>query len=667
MESFNNQQSRIAMQGGSNYGEQTFNFNAESAKPLEPLRKDLTLLPAKKKHFIGRKKELQQIEEALANEGILYIVNGIGGIGKSELVEQYLLTHQQDYQHTASFAFSAENNDLRNTLYQVLKRYFYIDKESDTEQLIHRLQGLPKKCLFIFDDLQDKETIKQLEPLHHNADVLITTRLTIAHKSSLNLEVLNPNDAKALFLEYYPTNEAIDDILEFVDYHTLFIELIAKTLAEDCLDLITLRDQINSGEFTRIERDFDRTFNDFLVQRFKIETHTGLKSLLKHLALLPAFEIPYQTLATIFADTPRLDLTLKELVKRGWLAEKENSYKLHQIIKEFILANHPLDFEQEIVPVIDNLITIESIDNKTLYSDILKSLYAICPQQPHEKVAELLTSLAGIYENIGDYRRGIFYQKKVVRIKEALLGDKNIEMATAYNNLALLYELQGNYVQSLPLLQKALAINEKILGAEHPNTAKIYNNLAALYCSQGDFVQALPLHQKALTIREKILDAEHPDTAVSYNNLAELYRSQGDSVQALPLSQKALSINEKILGAEHPDTAVSHNNLGLIYQLLDDYVKALPLCQKALTINEKILGTEHPDTATNYNNLAHLQLDLKNYHRAKYYAEKALKAYQSNDPKKRITNVLELLKDINSNIKEAKKLPLKRRRKYCKD
>ncbi|MGV6809021.1 MAG: hypothetical protein ACWA5U_04020 [bacterium] len=47
--------------------------------------KHLTKLPAKNEHFVGRKQELAQLENDLARDGTVYIVNGIGGIGKSEL------------------------------------------------------------------------------------------------------------------------------------------------------------------------------------------------------------------------------------------------------------------------------------------------------------------------------------------------------------------------------------------------------------------------------------------------------------------------------------------------------------------------------------------------------------------------------------------------------
>ncbi len=602
------------------------NFHQKRLPDKTP--KNLTALPAKNPHFIGRKKELAEIESTLANDGILYIVNGIGGLGKSELANQYLLTHQDAYQHIARFQFSAENNDLKTTLYAVLRDYFYLDEQTDLTQLIHKLQSLPKKCLFVFDDLTNKADIEQLKPLHHNADVLITTRLNLPRMSPLNLDALSPDDAKALFLEYYPTDEPIDDILEFIDYHTLFIELTAKTLAEGCLDLATLRAQFNSGEFVKIERDFDHTFNDFLAQRFKIETHSGLKALLQRLALLPAIEIPYRILKAIFTDTPRLKQTLKELAKRGWLVEKEDSYKLHQVIKAFIVANHPLDFERDIVPVIDHVMVVKENHNLMFYIEIFKSLYVTCPEQPYEKIAELLRILANTYQHIGNYRSGIIYQQKVVSIVEVLWSDDNMKMAIDYSGLAVLYQLQGDYAQALLLHKKALAIYEKLLGAEHLNTATGYSNLAVIYQLQGDYAQALPLHKKVLAIYEKRLGADHLNTAIGYNSLAAFYQLQGDYAQALLLLQKVLAIREKSLGAEHLDMANSYNNLAVLYKSQGDYVQALPLYQKALESYEKRLGSEHPDTATSYNNLALFYQSQGNYAQALPLYQKALESYE---------------------------------------
>ncbi|HHL19018.1 MAG TPA: hypothetical protein ENJ33_04720 [Thiothrix sp.] len=75
----------------------------------------------------------------------------------------------------------------------------------------------------------------------------------------------------------------------------------------------------------------------------------------------------------------------------------------------------------------------------------------------------------------------------------------------------------------------------------------------------------------------------------------------------------------------------------------------------------------HPETIESYEALAVLYSKLKNCKNACRYAEKALIAYQYHDSKNDIARVMETLKEIKWNIKKAKKLPVKRRGKYCKD
>jgi hypothetical protein len=319
------------------------NVGIPSTSAVEGIPKQLTLLPAKNPNFVGREKELAQIKQDLEQDGQVYIVNGIGGIGKSELAYQYLLQQQEHYQHIALFRFSENSDSLKNTLVQALSTSLFIARKADElnlQDILYRLQTLQEKCLLVFDDIKNLQDVEALQCLNTNCDVLITTRLHIAGQSCLNLDILSLQDARKLFQQHYVTNENIDDILEYIDYHSLFIELIAKTLNENCLSLKELRDKFKKGEFSSIDRDFDASFNDFLIKVFQIEEHQALKELLQWLALLPSIEISIDTLEEIFSHDSRLKLKLNELVKRGWLIKKQGSYKLHQIIKEFILANH---------------------------------------------------------------------------------------------------------------------------------------------------------------------------------------------------------------------------------------------------------------------------------------------------------------------------------------
>lgn len=295
---------------------------------------------------------------------------------------------------------------------------------------------------------------------------------------------------------------------EFIDYHSLFVELTAKTLQKGCFNLAELRKKIQKGEFVKIERDFEHTFNSFLNERFKIETNQALKLLLQQLAVLPSIEIDYLILEEIFAGNSRLKVCLNELAKRGWLIKKENTYKLHQIIKEFILANHPAEFDASILPIIENINAIKGLDpadsyltslGKTYYIEIILSIYKVHYQQ-HSQIAELLDRLSNIYDYLGSYNKAVSYQKQSLKIREMLFGSDNEVTAKSYNHLAVLYEKQGKYAEALPLYEKSLAISEQCFGLEHPNTATSYHNLAYLHKDLKNCKQALDYAEKAITI-----------------------------------------------------------------------------------------------------------------------------------------------------------------------
>ena len=777
----------------------TINNYGTTPAPVNGILKNLTLLPAKNPNFVGRETELKQIADDLANDSMVYIVNGIGGIGKSELAYKYLLENEEKYQHIALFEFSDTADTLEDILISALKQSLFLDDNITLDRILYRLQQLQEKCLLVFDNLKNTDDIEKLSCLNNNCDVLITTRLNIPAHKCLNLEILPPDDARSLFHKHYPTDENIDDILEYIDYHSLFIELIAKTLQEGCLSLEELRQKFQSGEFAKIDRSFEQSFNDFLTQRFQIEDDEELKKQLQLLALLPSIEIKLTTLEEIFNNHNRLKPKLSELAKRGWLIKKEGNYKLHQIIKEFILANHSVSFDtaspfmQSIskqldpddaylnpnkktyfIEIIESILEQFSTEKSAIIATLLDSLcnlYFALGQynkaqklqqislttkkeilgkkhpdtaqsynylaniydaqgkytetlklhekalainlealgkkhrntsstysgiagvyerqgnypkalelfqkalairedvlgKKHPSTAASYSNIAGVYERQGNYPKALELFQKALAIREDVLGKKHPSTAASYSNIAGVYESQGSYLKALELFQKVLTIEEEVLGKKHPSTATSYNNIALVYTNQGNYPKALKLYQKALAIKEEVLGKNHPSTAASYNNIAGVYESQGNYPKALELFQKALAIQEEVLGKKHPSTATSYNNIAGVYESQGIYPKALELHQKALAIREEVLGEKHPNTATSYHNIAHLYLKQKYCSKALKLASKALSIYQIHKLDNEILGTQELLKRIKHNIKKAKKMPLKRRVKICKD
>ena len=224
--------------------------------------------------------------------------------------------------------------------------------------------------------------------------------------------------------------------------------------------------------------------------------------------------------------------------------------------------------------------------------------------EEHLDVASSLNNLAFIYFRQGRYAKAEPLYLQALALRKKLLDQDHHDVAGSFNNLALLYKSQGRYAEAEPLYRQALALLKKLFGQDHPHVARSLNNLATLYESQGRYSEAEPLHQQALALREKLLSEDHPDVARSLNNLAALYQSQGRYPEAEPLYQQALALRKKLLSEDHPDVAESLNNMATLYQSQGRYPEAEPLFLQALALTKKLLGENHPHVARSLHNLA---------------------------------------------------------------
>jgi len=457
----------------------------------------------------------------------------------------------------------------------------------------------------------------------------------------------------------------------------LFIKLIAFSLNKKLIRLNHLRDDIRDGKIARINSKDKKTFKIHLQKtfdkQFQNEENSQLKKLLQILALFPAIEIDLKILEKILGDD-RIEGELQLLVNSGWLINKADSYKLHQIIKNFMLEEYVVAYE-DITYILKNIGTYIEPDDKTViasqlneYIPIIDSLLFLFEKQQDDFIAGILDSNTYLYYSLGEYGNALEMQKKSCEIREKLFGYDSEFTAKNYNVLGVVYDEKGEYKKALPLYEKALKIREEVLGENHPDTAGSYNNLAGLYKSKGEYDKSLPLYEKALKIREKVLGENHPGTAVSYNNLAALYASKGEYDKALPLYEKALTIKEEVLGENHPDTATSYNNLALLYESKGEYDKALPLYEKDLKISEEVLGENHPDTALSYNNLAGFYKDMKLCTKAKELFEKCIEVVEGLEYSKlSLIGLRRALKDTNASLKKEKKAKFKDKGRYCKE
>ncbi len=550
-------------------------------------------------------KKLQQ-----KNAVAISAIAGMGGVGKTELATQYARQYEADYPGGICW-LNARDTNLAAEIIQFYQ--FYVDNQREIPQELGGRQltvieqaiwcwdnWRPEKglVLVIWDDVTDLGSCQQLLPTDNRYRLLITTRLRNLDPNMVEeipLHVLSPEKSLELLSALVGERrvererETAAELCEWLGYLPLGLDLVGRYVADD--PDLSLREMLQ-----RLQKQ--RLADEALLRSSSWTTGK--------LGVLAAFELSWQKLnpitqrvaelLSLFApevipwDLVRstgekldwnqtdIDRAKKELYKNNLiqrLEDRESSYKIHPLIREFLQMKLGLT---------------SSVDEfKQGFAAATAAIAKEIPQTPTrsdiELVKDITPHLAEVAENL-----------------TAVISDEDLPWV--FTGLGRFYEGQGLYTLAEPWSEQCVSVIKSRLGDEHPSVAASLNNLAGLYKSQGRYPEAEPLYQQALELWKRLLGDEHPSVATSLNNLAYLYESQGRYAEAEPLYQQALSMTKRLLGDEHPDVALSLNNLAGLYESQGRYAEAEPLYKKTLKMLEQLLGAGHPDAMTVRQNYA---------------------------------------------------------------
>jgi CHAT domain-containing protein/Tfp pilus assembly protein PilF len=243
----------------------------------------------------------------------------------------------------------------------------------------------------------------------------------------------------------------------------------------------------------------------------------------------------------------------------------------------------------------------------------------------HINTSTLTLNLAGMYQEMGLYRKAEPLYAGTVKALEASKGKDDLDVATALNNLALLYQAMGRCARAESLFERSGKIREAKLGKDHLAVAQSLNNLASLYQDMGLYAKAEARYRRALTIREGKLGKDHLDVAITLNDLASLCQAMHQYDKAEVWFKRTLKIREARLDSNHPDIAAALNNLGLLYRDMGQPARASDLFERSGRIWQARLGEDHPYVATSLNNQALVHADLGQHARAEQLYLRGLK------------------------------------------
>lgn len=608
--------------------------------------------------IIGRDQDLKSLHDLLWNNKRAVLVNGLGGIGKTTLVQAFISKYYDAYQHVLWITQNSESiiDDFINS--EGLMKNLEIKPSGEEpallfNEIIRKLKAIPEKPnLLIIDNAeQSLKNYRDLLPGQPAWHLIITSRETISGFYEQTLNLLKAEEASALFKRHYShtkiTDKEIKELVVEVDFHTLTIEILAKTAQLQRYDAATLKKAIKTdlkanielpGRSGKIEK-----IASYLGTIFSLSQLTGQELwLMKQFTCLPAEFHSYGLLSELLVNKESeqhelLPELLETLHNKGWLLRnnESDSYKLHRIVSDIIKKQHAITLDDIIILIgeISSRLKLNELDNpvdKFTWIPFGKAILTNFEEDESNKIAVLQNNLAFVLKYLGDYQGAKTLLEKAVTSNEKNFGQDHPSVANSYSNLATVLQDLGDYEGAKALLEKAMHSDEKNLGQDHPSTAIRYSNLALVLQGLGDYEGAKTLLEKAVQSDEKSFGQDHPTTAIRYSNLGTVLKDLGEYQQAKTLLEKAMHSDEKNFGKDHPFTTIRYSNLAIVLQDLGDYQGAKTLMEKAVQATEKNFGQDHPDTAIRYSNLATVLRDLGDYQGAKALLEKALRSDEKN-------------------------------------
>ncbi len=627
--------------------------------------------------FTGRETILLHLHETLTRGkrvALTQVINGLGGIGKTQIAIEYAYRYFSEYQAVLWMRADSQQSILSSFLEMANLLQLPEQKEQETALIVSAVQRWYRShpgWLLIVDNADELDLVQPFLP-EGQGQIILTSRSQITRgiaDETLPLDVMDAEEGALLLLRCAKrvrsdlSLEAISE-QELAEAKKLVDTLGGLPLALDqagayieetgcsVAAYLTLYQEQHSRLLKQrgsLAKDSPQSVATTWSLSFKKVKQANLTAtdLLQLCAFLAPDAIPEEVITKGAASLgPRLSpvasnpinldkaiaaLRAYSLVRRNAAEKTLSVHRLVQAVqRESMTAEKQKQWKQRAVQAVNaSYPDVQDISQWDACERWLPHALVCATWIEQESInmadaASLLNRTGYYLDDRARYAEAEPLYQRALSIRVQQLGPHHPDTAQSLNNLALLYQAQGKYEQAEPLYQRALAIREQQLGPQHPATAQSLNNLAALYQDQGKYEQAEPLYQRALAIREQQLGPQHPSTATSLNNLAGLYQDQGKYSQAEPLYQRALAIREQQLGPQHPSTATSLNNLAGLYQAQGKDEQAEPLYQRALQIYEQQLGPDHPDTATSLNNLAQLYRTQGKYEQAEPLYQRAL-------------------------------------------
>ncbi|MBR2259966.1 MAG: tetratricopeptide repeat protein [Blautia sp.] len=564
--------------------------------------------------FLGREKELEEIAGLLPEHDVLFL-QGMGGIGKSEIAKSYAKQYHDRYDTVIFLGYEGSLLDLVTGDNLLIENLPPQDTESESQEMYfkRKMEALRKissdRVLMILDNYDVDEDPVFADFCNMPCHLLVTTRNEHEDYETLKIGPIAEFEmVRQLFLSAYgkglKDNEmpAVDEMIRLVGAHTITVDLLARQMKasrrkpQDMLSLLK-----ESGVNTRLKEKVHREGTekggssfDFISRLFTTANLSFVQEeLLRYMTMVPYTGMDI----TLFYNICELESydDLNELIAHSWLMLDEDTdiLSMHPVVADVIRETlHPAveNGKTYIAGLWREIGSLWLCDKETRAR--LWPYYAYIINNYFDPIPELWEEFSYLANNAwicARYDLSIKTGRRFLEYTKQNFPDDGRKIGIAATILGGCYHNSGDDGKAAPYYEEGLAyqkaaIKEDSGYAAWNDLSNAYQKIGRIAYLKGDFVKAKECFEESIRISR-----EKADSLGCFGNahleMDRMFQAMGDYENALVYARKSQEFYIKRDGAENPNSACALTDIGKCCMHLGQMEEAKEALEESLRLN----------------------------------------------------------------------------------
>lgn len=592
-------------------------------------------VPLRNPDFVGRAALLEQLRVRLLEPGgatavLPEALHGMGGVGKSQTVVEYIYRHAPEYDLV--WWVPAEHPTQIAASFADLARKLGISAGSaDTAvpAVLEALRnGVPhRRWILVFDNAEHPDVVRPFLPagLGH---VVVTSRNSewAGVARTVEVDLFTRSESMELLRRRGGgeiSDEDADRLADALGDLPLAVEQAASWRAQTGMpvaEYVRLLSE-NSAELleatttSEYERPVAAAWNVPL-NRLKTDRRGALE-LLQVCAFFGPEPISRSlftggrgapvpdALAEAFADPIKLNHAIRE-ISRYSLAKidhRNNTLQLHRLVQA-VLRDQLDPAEWDNMRHTVHLMLVNGDPNDPEGGANWATYRALLPHALNSRavdckdswVRSLVTNLARYLLSAGDYRGALSLAERAWESRTDSLGEDHVDTLVIGRHYGNALRRVGRVADARKVNQRVYQLMQKNLGEDHEATISMADGLMFDFRAQGKLYDERDVAARTLERARRILGEDDPSTLRYANSLASTHRLAGDYFEARALDEQNLQRRTAILGGNHSATFNTRSGLAMDVRECGHYVEACQMQEETSVLAAEILGADHPFT-----------------------------------------------------------------------